>query len=79
MVYSCEEFYNGWVHLDNLWILSREPTMEDRKFATVVDYIEDVLPRYDVQSHTAMTYQGDSCMYRTMPETPDPQRNPLLP
>lgn len=79
IVYSCSDMFGGWMSADTLWILTREQSIDDSLLASIFDTIGEKLPHYDVVAETHMTYQGDDwCAYNEMPDTPNPQLNPLL-
>ena len=73
LVYSCEEFYDGFASLDTLWILSRTPELPDEKMIEIISMIYEKLPEYDFWNNYHKTRQGESCPYDTMPVTKKPE------
>ena len=60
VVYSCGEFM-GLASFDFLWVLSREPTMDDETLLSIVEKIDAKLPDYGFFANHHMTHQGWLC------------------
>merc|ERR1712087_667668 len=67
IVYSCGGFL-GLASFDFLWILSREPTLDDAKLLELIGKVEDKLPDYGFFKNSIQTRQGRSCPYDKRPE-----------
>ena len=67
IVYSCGGFL-GLASFDFLWILSREPTLDDEKLLELIGKVEDKLPDYGFFKNSIQTRQGRSCPYDKRPE-----------
>ena len=62
IVYSCSTIF-GSASFDLLWILAREPELDEEKMLELIEKIEDKLPSYDFFENSIETRQGRSCPY----------------
>lgn len=66
IVYGCSNFF-GVASFDFLWILAREPELDDQKMLDLLDKIEDKLPDYGFFKNSIETRQGRTCPYSKRP------------
>lgn len=67
IVYSCGNIF-GLASFDFLWILAREPQLDDQKMLELIGKIEDKLPDYGFFKNSIETRQGKTCPYSKRPE-----------
>ena len=68
IVYSCSNIL-GVASFDLLWILAREPELDDSMMLEIIGKIEDQLPDYGFFKHTLETRQANrTCPYDKRPE-----------
>merc|ERR1712154_181030 len=67
IVYSCGNIA-GLASFDFLWILAREPQLDDQKMLELIGKIEDTLPDYGFFKNSIETRQGKTCPYSKRPE-----------
>ena len=67
VVYSCGGFL-GLASFDFLWIMSREPELDDAKMLELIGKVEDRLPDYGFFKNSIETRQGRTCPYDKRPE-----------
>ena len=62
IVYSCGSPAGIWT-FDMLWILAREPQLDEEKLESIKARIGELLPDYNLWLNAHYTRQGDSCNY----------------
>merc|ERR1712154_98174 len=67
IVYFCGNIF-GLASFDFLWILAREPQLDDQKMLELIGKIEDKLPDYGFFKNSIETRQGKTCPYSKRPE-----------
>eukprot|EP00355_Strombidium_rassoulzadegani_P003009 CAMPEP_0168612824 /NCGR_PEP_ID=MMETSP0449_2-20121227/3122_1 /TAXON_ID=1082188 /ORGANISM="Strombidium rassoulzadegani, Strain ras09" /LENGTH=197 /DNA_ID=CAMNT_0008653413 /DNA_START=41 /DNA_END=631 /DNA_ORIENTATION=+ len=61
LVYSCVENWAG--ASEDMWYLTREPSISDDLKQTLIDKVDAQIPSYNTRWSTIWPRQGDSCNY----------------
>ena len=67
IVYNCKEHFNGLFSSDVMWILAREPQLEDEALLDIIKVMEERVPGYNFFENHLMTRQNLTCPYDKMP------------
>ena len=63
IVYSCNEVFWGLGIVEDLWVLSREPQMDETLWGELKAKIDEWLPNYNRWFFQIKPRQGESCKY----------------
>lgn len=69
LVYTCAQFLFGTFKQENVWILSRTPTLDSGVETTLINLIKTRIPTYVPETELKETIQGGSCVYDPEPLT----------
>ena len=68
VVYGAGEIWGGRACSENLWILGREPKIDDEFMEKAKTVIAEKLPGYNFEKLAHYTHKGDSSPYDTAPD-----------
>ena len=66
VAYMCVGF-GSWYSQEDIWLLSREPTLAQEHIEEAIKVIRKKLPKYDWNHDARRTTQGDRCPYDKIP------------